>query len=1051
MPFAPVLRASEGPNDPARAALLAAYHADEDAVVDDLLTDLRLTPEQRDRIQARARRLATALREEATSHGGVEAFMHVYALDTHEGVMLMCLAEALLRVPDAETADRLIRDKLGDTDWQRRLGDSESFLVNASTFGLMLTGQVLKLELGGDGLAKRLGRLVARLGEPVVREAIKQSMRILGRQFVLGQTIEQAIERARAAEKQGFAYSYDMLGEGARTRADAARYLDAYLDALERVAGSSRSTELMLRPSLSIKLSALHPRYEFSQSRRLREELLPTLRRLFARARELDTPVTIDAEESDRLLPSLDLLEALGADPALEGWDGLGLAVQAYQKRAIHVIAWLADLARRTRRRLPVRLVKGAYWDGEIKRAQQQGHADYTVFTRKIATDVSYLACARAMLSEPTLFYPQFATHNAQTLASILELAGDRWGFEFQKLHGMGDALYGDLARRENLAVPCRVYAPVGSHKDLLPYLVRRLLENGANSSFVHQVVDPARSIEDLIADPAQRLRALHPRRHPAIPRPADLYRPARANSPGVDLSDPLALGALRAAIGRATSRSFRAKPGVAGALSAVHTVCDPADRRRRVGEVELADATAARTALGLAAQGFPAWQALPAAERAAILERAADLMIAESGPLIGLCVREAGKTLADAVADWREAIDFLRYYAAEARRLFAQPITLPGPTGESNHLALHGRGVFVAISPWNFPIAIFTGQVAAALAAGNAVIAKPAEATSLLGQAIVDLLHRAGVPEDALVHLPGEGRVVGPVLVTDPRCAGVVFTGSTATGFTINRAMAATDLPIRPLIAETGGLNAMLVDSSALPEAVVGDAIESAFRSAGQRCSALRLLLVQDDIADRVIEMLAGAMDELVVGDPGELATDIGPVIDARAKAKLDAHVERMAREQRLVRRLELGDAHAHGSFVAPALLELDRIDRLREEVFGPILHVVRWRAAELDAVIDAVNGSGYGLTFGIHSRIDTTVEHAASRIRAGNIYVNRNIIGAVVGTQPFGGEGLSGTGFKAGGPHYLLRFATERTLTVNTAAVGGNLQLLGSLAEPS
>lgn len=1037
--------------DPLRRAIDAAYHQDEAAAVAMLLEEVRLDPATRERITARARRLATKLRAETAAQGGVEAFMHAYSLSTQEGVMLMCLAEALLRIPDAPTQDRLIRDKLGDVDWQSRVAQSESFLVNASAFGLMLSGRLIAWDQPGENVTTRLKSLVARLGEPVLRQALRQAMRILGHQFVLGQTIDQAIERAKRMQEQGFLYSYDMLGEGAKTAADAARYFKAYAQALERIAGTAPAAELMRRPSLSIKLSALHPRYEHAKWRRLDAELLPPLVDLLLRARMLDVPVTIDAEESERLEPSLDLFERLAAHERLRGWNGVGLAVQAYQKRAVHVVAWLADLARRTGRCIPVRLVKGAYWDAEIKRAQQHGFADYPVFTRKVATDVSYIACAKHLLAAGEAFYPQFATHNAHTLATILELAGNRRDFEFQKLHGMGEVLYRELASAEDTGVPCRVYAPVGSHEELLPYLVRRLLENGANSSFVHQVVDPSTSIDELIADPAEKLRKVEPKPHPSIPRPPALFEPQRANSLGLDLSQPSVLADLAAALERAASQRYEARPGVKvdDAKLHRHAVRDPADRRRVVGEVAFADAATAERAVAVAYRAFAGWSRTPVEERAAILERAASALEREHAALTFLMVREAGKTIPDAIADWREAVDFLRYYASEARRLQAAPAALPGPTGEANWLHLHPRGVFVAISPWNFPAAIFTGQIAAALAVGNTVVAKPAEATSLTAQLVVRLLHEAGVPEEALVLVPGEGSVIGPVLVGDPRVAGVVFTGSTETAWGINRALAAKDYPIRPFIAETGGLNAVIVDNSALPEQVVTDVVESAFRSAGQRCSAARILCVQEEIAPRVIEMLTGAMAELEVGDPGLLTTDVGPVIGETAKAGLLRHAAAIAAHGRLLYHCPLDERHDHGSFVPPTAIEIDRISRLTRESFGPILHVVRFPGSAIDQVVDAVNATGYGLTFGVHSRIDETIERVTSRIRAGNVYVNRNIIGAVVGSQPFGGEGLSGTGFKAGGPHYLLRFVGERTLTVNTAAVGGNLALLGTLDD--
>jgi len=1041
----------EPPVDPLRRRIDAASHEEEALAVHRLLEAFAPDPDFTARVEARARRLAKGLREAAAGLGGVEAFLRAYGLDTEEGVVLMGLAEALLRIPDPPTQDLLIKDKLADRDWQTRVAGSESFLLNASAFGLMLSGRLIAWDKPGEELAERLARLVARVGEPVVREALRQAMRLLGRQFVLGQTIEQAIERARAAAQEGYLYSFDMLGEGARTMADARRYLAAYRHALEAVARSAPPGELTRRPSLSIKLSALHPRYEFAKRARLEAELLPALVELLARARALAVPVTIDAEEADRLEPQLDIVESLARHPDLAGWSGLGLAVQAYQKRALPVIDWLAELARRTDRRIPVRLVKGAYWDAEIKRAQQQGLEDYPVWTRKVTTDVAYLVCARRLLDGGDLFWPQFATHNAHSLAFVLELAGERRAFEFQKLHGMGDALYAKLAG-ERTGVAVRVYAPVGAHADLLPYLVRRLLENGANSSFVHRVLDPATSLDELVADPFAKLRAVEPKPHPSIPRPRAIFGPERLAARGLDLASPTVLAELRQGMEAALAERRRVGPSRIldpPADLPRHAVRDPADRRRVLGEVAFADVATAERAVAVAHAAFARWSRGPAEERAAILERAADRLEADLPALAALCIREAGKTIADAVADVREAIDFLRYYAVEARRLLARPMALPGVTGESNRFELRPRGPFVAISPWNFPIAIFTGQVAAALVSGDPVIAKPAEQTNLCAAAVVAHLHAAGVPEDALLLLPGEGPVVGPVLVGDPRVAGVVFTGGTETARAIHLAMAASEGPIRPLVAETGGLNAMIVDSSALLEQVVGDVLESAFRSAGQRCSALRILCVQEEIADRLVELLEGAMAELEVGDPGLLATDVGPLIDEEAKAGLERHLREVEGYGKVLFRCPLDARHAHGAFFAPTLLAIDRIDRIRREPFGPVLHLLRFRRPELDRVLEAIEATGYGLTFGLHSRIDATIEHVLARVRCGNIYVNRNMIGAVVGSQPFGGEGLSGTGFKAGGPFYLLRFLTERTVTVNTAATGGNLELLGTLGD--
>jgi RHH-type transcriptional regulator, proline utilization regulon repressor / proline dehydrogenase / delta 1-pyrroline-5-carboxylate dehydrogenase len=1029
--------------DPYRVRIREAHRADEAACVAGLLERAALDDETKSRISARALELAARVRRAGGDQLGVEAFLHEYGLSTREGVMLMCLAEALLRIPDPETADLLIRDKLGLGDWSRHLGHSGSLLVNASTWGLMLTGRFMRIDLEpGDDPGAWLKALVHRLGEPVLRQALLQAMRVLGRHFVLGQTIEQAIRRARDAERKGYRYSYDMLGEAARTEADAMSYREAYADAIAAISEAARGEELMARPGVSIKLSALHPRYELAQHRRLGTELYPRALGLLERARAGNIAVTIDAEEADRLEPSLDLFERLAAAPELQGWDGLGLAVQAYQKRAIHVIAWLEALALRERRRIPVRLVKGAYWDSEIKRAQEQGLEDYPVFTRKLATDVSYLACAKRLLAGGEAFYPQLATHNAQTVASIVELAGNRRDFELQRLHGMGEALYEGLIGNGAGRVACRVYAPVGSHQDLLPYLVRRLLENGANTSFVNRILDERVPLEELIRDPVDLLADLKPKPHPRIPLPAGLYGPERRNSRGIDMRDPAVLDRLAEQLEAAFEPGFEARPGIEGGHAAVRLATDPADRSSVVGSVIEAGADTVAAAVDRARRGFGAWERTPLAARADVLVRAADLYEANGAELLAWCVREGGKTLPDAVAEVREAVDFLRYYAKEARAE-AAALELPGPTGESNRLSLHGRGVFVAISPWNFPLAIFTGQVAAALAVGNAVLAKPAPQTPLIAAKAVALLHRAGVPADALILLPG-GPEVGARLVDHPGIAGVAFTGSTRTAWTINRALAAKDGPIVPLIAETGGQNAMIVDSSALVEQVVADALESSFRSAGQRCSALRILCVQDDIAPPVLEMLAGAMLELRLGDPGQLATDVGPVIDEAARQRLVDHAARMSRDARLIQRLPVPAALDRGCFFAPHAFEIDSIAQLEGEVFGPILHVVRFAGDRLEEVIDAVNDTGYGLTLGVHSRIDRTIDRVVQRARAGNVYVNRNIVGAVVGVQPFGGERLSGTGPKAGGPHYLPRFATERTVSVNTAAVGGNASLL-------
>ncbi|WP_279364034.1 bifunctional proline dehydrogenase/L-glutamate gamma-semialdehyde dehydrogenase PutA [Xanthomonas sacchari] len=1039
-----------------RAAITAAWLKDEAEHVRELLEQARLPAADQARVQALAADLVTRVRARAQDQGAIEAFMRQYDLGSEEGVLLMCVAEALLRIPDQDTADKLIRDKLGDADWKKHMGESDSILVNASTWGLMLTGKLVQInDLTRADVSGAFKRLIGRVGEPVIRLAVRQAMKIMGHQFVMGRTIGEALTRSKKGDNAHYRYSFDMLGEGALTMKDAQRYLDAYRQAIhaigkhfaaQRQQGGGKDA-VFAAPSISIKLSALYPRYEHAKRARVMAELVPGVLELAQLAKSYGIGYTVDAEEADRLELSLDIIEATFSDPSLDGWEGYGLAVQAYQKRTPYTIDFLADLARRVGRRIPVRLVKGAYWDAEIKRAQVEGHPGYPVFTRKQNTDVSYLACAKRLFAHSDALYPMFATHNAQTIAAVRAIAGGR-DYEHQKLHGMGDDLYAEVIPADRLGVPCRVYAPVGSHEDLLPYLVRRLLENGANSSFVNRITDEDVAIEDLIRDPVEAVSAFASIPHPKIPLPVDLLRSQnhnRKNSMGANLANDNDLRALADQLNTAL-KPWQAAPLVPGAVIAgdALAVANPADHRQIVGHWKPADAATVEKALSNAAAAYPAWNRTPAASRATILEHAADLLEARMPEFMALCVKEAGKTLPDGVAEVREAVDFLRYYAGQARAQFGAPERLPGPTGESNELQLHGRGVFVCISPWNFPLAIFLGQVAAALAAGNSVIAKPAEQTNLVGHAAVKLLHEAGVPEAVVQFLPGDGATVGAALTRDPRVAGVAFTGSTDTARAINRALAARDAAIGVLIAETGGQNAFIADSSSLPEAVVKDAVSSAFISAGQRCSAARVLFVQDDIADKVMTMLAGAMAELKVGDPGLLSTDVGPVIDADALQILTDHAARMDREARAIAVAATDAATAHGSFFAPRAYELQSLAQLQREIFGPVLHVIRWKADQLDAVIDQINATGYGLTLGVHSRIDETIERIASRVAVGNVYVNRNQIGAVVGVQPFGGQGLSGTGPKAGGPHYLLRFATEKVVTVNTTAAGGNASLL-------
>ncbi|WP_431856339.1 bifunctional proline dehydrogenase/L-glutamate gamma-semialdehyde dehydrogenase PutA [Azospirillum sp.] len=1034
------------PDTPPRIALEHAFRMDEAQAVEALVERAALPSALRARIEAEAARLVEGVRAARTSFGMLDAFLQEFGLSTREGVALMCLAEALLRIPDPETADALIRDKIGEADWAQHVGHADNLFVNASTWALMLTGRVIRLDEETEGRpAALLNRLIARAGEPVIRQAMMRAMRILGRQFVMGRTIAEALERGREQEKAGYRHSYDMLGEGARTMADADRYLETYAAAIRAIGAARGGRSVFDSPGISVKLSALHPRYEEAQRERVLRELQPRLKSLCLMARDAGIGLTVDAEEADRLALQLDLVEAMALDDGLAGWDGLGLAVQAYQKRGYAVVEWLAELTRRSGRRLMVRLVKGAYWDTEIKRAQERGLDGYPVFTRKVNTDLSYLACARRLLELRGPLYPMFATHNAHTVAAVQAMAGNREGYEFQRLHGMGEPLYHQIAGPE---MPVRVYAPVGSHEDLLAYLVRRLLENGANSSFVNRIQDDKVPVADIVTDPVARAARLPYKPHPRIPLPVDLFGPERRNSRGLDFSDPMQTEPLLRRMEQAQATPWSAAPLVGGKPQegAERAVLDPAGGRVVGTVVEASDRDVGH-ALAVASRVARDWANTPAERRATVLERAGDLLEWHRAELMALCVREAGKTIPDALAEVREAVDFCRYYAARARIDFTLPRVLPGPTGEHNQLSLHGRGVFACISPWNFPLAIFVGQAAAALAAGNAVAAKPAEQTPLMAARAVQLFHEAGVPPEVLHLLPGDGRV-GAALVNDPRVRGVAFTGSTETARAINLALAQRNGPIVPLIAETGGQNVLIADSSALPEQLVDDVLTSAFRSTGQRCSALRVLFVQDGIADRVIRMLEGAAHELRVGDPGLLRTDVGPAIDAEARATLQAHAERMKAEAKLLFEVPLGEECAHGTFFAPCAFEIDGLARLEREVFGPVLHVIRYGADRLDAVLDAVEATGYGLTLGIHSRIDGTIRRIHGRLGVGNTYVNRNMIGAVVGVQPFGGEGLSGTGPKAGGPHYLLRFATERTLTVNTTAAGGNTTLV-SLGE--
>lgn len=1017
------------------------YAVDEAAYVAEL--EPLAEPDDVAALSQRATRLIEDVRKRDNASDSIDALLQQYSLDTQEGIMLMCLAEALLRVPDAETADALIRDKLNAAQWDKHVGQSESALVNAAAWGLVMTGKVVNMDKRQDGTPGTvLGRLVKRSGEPVIRSAMLQAMRIMGKQFVLGRNIKEALKNGKEQRDNGYTYSFDMLGEAALTRTDASKYLADYSDAINALANDSYKGTSP-KPTISIKLSALHPHYETAREQQVLDELSEIVLGLARQARAGGVGITIDAEETDRLELSLKLFRRVYNHADVKGWGNFGLVVQAYTKRALPVLCWLTLLAREQGDLIPVRLVKGAYWDTEIKLCQQAGLDGYPVFTRKEGTDVSYLACARYLLSPLTdgLIYSQFATHNAHTVTCILSMAGER-AFEFQRLHGMGDALYDTVIEQNRCAV--RIYAPVGAHKDLLPYLVRRLLENGANSSFVHKLVDKKVPVETLIEHPLVSLRRHASPANHRIPMPADIYGPDRRNSRGINLNVLSQWVPLKHQLDQHMQSSWTGAPLVNGKRLSGQSraVMCPYELSRQVGEVIWATAEQTHDAIDQLAAAFPAWNATPVDNRAAVLERTADLLEQHMPELMALCTREAGKSLQDGIDEVREAVDFCRYYALQARQRFAL-ITLPGPTGESNELYLQGRGVFACISPWNFPLAIFLGQVSAALVTGNTVVAKPAEQTSLLAVRCVELMFEAGLPGNALALLPGDGAQVGSVITSDPRVTGVAFTGSTQTAHVINRALAARDSAIAPMVAETGGQNAMLVDSTALPEQVVKDVVHSAFTSAGQRCSALRVLYIQEDIAPRVMELLKGAMAELHVGDPFSRATDLGPVIDADAREGLLKHIETMKAADRLIAETPLPE-RLDGHFVAPVAFRLDSIKQLDREHFGPILHVITWRNDSLDKVIDEINATGFGLTLGIHSRNEDTALHIDRRVRIGNVYINRNQIGAVVGVQPFGGMGLSGTGPKAGGPHYLLRFVTERTRTINTTAVGGNASLL-------
>ncbi len=1037
------------PSDELRDNITNAYRMDETECLDRLLPQAAFSPEALNRIDHNAKILVANTREYKKTQSKIDALLHQYDLSTDEGISLMCLAEALLRIPDTATIDKFISDKLSTVDWKNHLSKENSMFINATTWSLLLTGKIYAPTLDTEkNLTNAFSRATSRVGAAMIRPVIMQMMKAIGAQFVMGQDIDAAIKRAEEIEKMGYRYSYDMLGEAARTQEDAKRYYASYEAAIHAIGKAATSSEPAKNPGISIKLSALHPRYEYAKYETVMNEVPPLLLALAKLAKKYQIGFTVDAEEADRLDLSLDIIEKVFSDPLLNGWEGFGLAVQAYQKRASYVIDWLAALSKRHQRRLMVRLVKGAYWDAEIKVSQIQGFSGYPVFTRKNATDVSYIACAKKIFANIDCFYPQFGTHNAYSVAAIIEMAGDK-EFEFQCLHGMGRALYDQVVDAAQFNKPCRIYAPVGTHKDLLGYLVRRLLENGANSSFVNKLADDKTPIEKMVVNPVARIAALARKPHPFIPLPEDIY-PDWKNSSGIDLSNRHVFDDLKTEMDKIANNKWSVGSIVNGKAhidSHATTVFSPSNATEIIGHVSKADEALTETALEVAENATHTWSKMSVEERAQILERAADMFQAQMPTLITILTQEGGKCIFDCISEVRETIDFCRYYAYRAREDLKTTI-LPGPTGEVNTLTLHPRGIIACISPWNFPLAIFSGQILAALVTGNAVIAKPAEQTPIIAFKAVEIMHAAGVPVDALQLLIGPGRVVGAKLVNDPRIAGVMFTGSTETAKFIEQSLAKRPGPIGMFIAETGGQNAMIVDSSALAEQTVYDIAMSAFNSAGQRCSALRVLFVQEELAPKLLDMLKGYMAELVIGNPNLLATDIGPVIDHASRQMLEAHFEKMQREATLVATVPMPPSLS-GNYFAPAVFELKDLSILEGEVFGPILHVVRYAERDLPTVMDAIIKTGFGLTLGIHSRIDATIQYITKRMPVGNIYVNRNMIGAVVGVQPFGGERLSGTGPKAGGPHYLPRLCVERTISTNTTAVGGNARLVSLLED--
>lgn len=1024
-----------------RAKINEHFLCDEKTAVDQLIS--QLDDYNPDSTGAQSQEWIEIIRKNTKQQSISEQFLHEYQLNTREGIVLLNIAEALLRIPDEETQNQFLADQLASATWPEH-PESSSLLMSLSTGALNLSGSFERyLHTTEKSQRNILQHAVDRLGQSVIRTALKQAMRILAAQFVIAETIEQAIDKSH--EAPDYLYSFDMLGEAALTAADAERYYQAYISAINSLGVTTPQKNQHNHSGISVKLSALCPRYEVLQQDRAVPELKAKLLYLAKCARNQGISITIDAEEANRLEMSLDIFAAVYASPELENWEGLGLAVQAYQKRAIHVLHWLKALASLTSRKIPVRLVKGAYWDTEIKLAQENGLSQYPVFTRKTATDISYLACAQFLLQNTVAFYPQFATHNAHTVAAVAAMAKSTANIEFQRLHGMGEALYRMLNSDSKWKLPCRIYAPVGNFNVLLPYLVRRLLENSANSSFVNQLENPAIATQRLIQDPVLQWQSVPETEKTSLPLPARLYKPKRINSLGLNLADSEQIRALKDAFETFTSHDYSAYPFINGKSfqGAEKSIYCPFDHRERIGSIIYSDQEAVLEALKCADLAFSNWRLVPVQRRAEILNKAADLLEFNRNELVYLCLREGGRVLQDALAEIREAVDFCRYYAACALDLFANPIKLPGPTGENNQLTYFGRGIFVCISPWNFPVAIFLGQITAALATGNTVIAKPAEATSLTALFCIRLLHQAGIPESVLHCLPGHGAEIGDVLLADPRVAGVAFTGSSTTAQHINRQLAQHQ-PIIPLIAETGGQNVLIADNSAHTEQLVKDVLQSAFNSAGQRCSALRTLFVPVQTADKVIDLLIGAMHQLVIGNPFNFDTDIGPLINQHAIKPLSRHLNVMEEQAKILYSRQLDEQHRWGYYFPPTLIEIERLSQLTHEVFGPVLHIVRYHPEHLDQVIESINATGYGLTLGIFSRIPDTIKSIQQHCKVGNVYINRNMIGAVVGTQPFGGMGMSGTGFKAGGPNYLLRFSVEQTVTTNTAAIGGNIELL-------